>query len=323
MARLRDTPDDLFALAGRASAELGLPLEFVEKDFWVTELLRSVARPIDDAYVVFKGGTSLSKAHGLLERFSEDVDVLVVVTRAFDKGFGKGSVDRILKAICSRAGEDLGVAQEDQTLEGTGKGEHRDVRYSFPTRVRETVMRRGVLLEMGVRGAPNPSSPRTIRSLISDYAVGDLRLPDTEYEEFRPFDVRVLDPTRTLFEKLAILHHLASTYPDSATELIRAARHLYDVVKLVTSLTVRAALAEHPGLAEELASDIGAVSQSWGWAHTPRPTGGYAASPAFDATAACQEAIAAGWDTIRPLIYGDVPTLEQCREAVHEVAQLL
>ena len=323
MARLRDAPDDLFALTGRASDELRLPLEFVEKDFWITELLRSVARPIDHAYVVFKGGTSLSKAYGLIERFSEDVDVLVVVTRAFDKGFGKGSVDRILKAICSRAGEDLGVAQEDQSLEGAGKGEHRDVRYSFPTRLKETVVRRGVLLEMGVRGSPSPNSPRIIRSLISDYAVRALGFPDTEYEEFLPFDVRVLDPTRTLFEKLAILHHLASTYPDSATELVRAARHLYDVVKLMTSPTVRAALAEHPGLAEALASDIGAVSQTWGWAHTPRPTGGYAVSPAFNGAAPCREAISAGWDAIRPLIYGDVPTLEQCRQAVHEVAQYL
>jgi predicted nucleotidyltransferase component of viral defense system len=61
MARLREHPDDLFALVAQASEALGLPLEFVEKDFWITELLRSVARPVDDAYVVFKGGTSLSR----------------------------------------------------------------------------------------------------------------------------------------------------------------------------------------------------------------------------------------------------------------------
>src|SRR6266540_4838723 len=101
VARLRENPEDLFALVGRASEGLGLPVEFVEKDFWITELLRSVARPVDDAFVVFKGGTSLSKAFGLIERFSEDVDILLVVTRAFDKTFGKGSVDKIVKSIRS------------------------------------------------------------------------------------------------------------------------------------------------------------------------------------------------------------------------------
>lgn len=323
MARLRDAPDDLFGLVGRANGELKLPLEFVEKDFWITELLRSVARPIEDAYVVFKGGTSLSKAYGLIERFSEDVDVLVVVTRAFGKDFGKGSVDKILKGICLRVAEDLGLGQDDQTLEGSGKGEHRNVRYRYPTPLEATVVQAGVLLEMGVRGGPNPSSTRAIRSLVSEYAIGPLGLPETEYEEFAAFDVEVLSPERTLFEKLAILHHLATNYPDSGVELRRAARHLYDVFKLLTSMPVRASLTGRPELAIELASDIDAVSQKWEFAHTPRPPGGYATSPAFDASHPCQAAVAAGWTSIQPLIYGKVPSLEECRLSVHEFADLV
>ncbi len=173
--------------------------------------------------MVFKGGTSLSKAFGLIERFSEDVDVLVVVTRVLSKDFGKGSIDKILKAICLRAGEDLGLGEPDQILEGSGKGEHRNVRYRYPTPLEATVVQAGVLLEMGVRGGPNPSSPRSIRSFISAYAVGSLGLLETEYEEFAAFDVQVLNPERTLFEKLAILHHLASNYPESEIELRRAA----------------------------------------------------------------------------------------------------
>lgn len=239
MVRLREHPDDLFALVGQASEALGLPLEFVEKDFWIIELLRSVARPVDDAYVVFKGGTSLSKAFGLIERFSEDVDVLVVVTRAYTKDFGKGSVDKILKLICSRSGEDLGVGEGDQALEGSGKGEHRNVRYRYPTPVAASVVQPGVLLEMGVRGGPDPSSRRTIRSFVSQHATGSLGLPETEYDELTAVDIEVLNPERTLFEKLAILHHLASNYPQSEDELRGAARHLYDTYKLLTDSGVR------------------------------------------------------------------------------------
>ncbi len=87
MTLLRDSPDDLLALCGAAADSLGIPEPaFVEKDFWVVELLRSVVRPLDlepvnnipcSATVRFKGGTSLSKAFGLIKRFSEDVDILV------------------------------------------------------------------------------------------------------------------------------------------------------------------------------------------------------------------------------------------------------
>jgi predicted nucleotidyltransferase component of viral defense system len=55
-----------------------IPVEFVEKDFWVTELLRAVVSEaaVSCAVAIFKGGTSLSKAYRIIERFSEDVDIL-------------------------------------------------------------------------------------------------------------------------------------------------------------------------------------------------------------------------------------------------------
>jgi hypothetical protein len=323
MARLREAPDDLFALVGRASEGLELPQEFVEKDFWITELLRSVGQPVDYAYIVFKGGTSLSKAFGLIERFSEDVDILLVVTRAFDKTFGKRSVDKIVKSICSRARDDLGLGEEDLVLEGSETGIHRNVRYRYPPRLTPRVVRPGVLLQMGVRGGPDPRSRRTIRSFIGQFATETLGLSEDEYEEFATVEVEVLNPERTLFEKLALLYHLASQYPESADELRQATRHLYDVFKLMTNPELRSVLESRPGLAAELASDIDGISQKWGWAYTDRPAEGYATSPIFDPSHSCQEALTAGWASMRPLIYGEVPTLEQCRTSAHETADLL
>ena len=102
--------DELFALCGAAAAQLGIPdPAFVEKDFWVVELLRSIVRPIDlapvgdvpcSAAVRFKGGTSLSKAFGFIKRFSEDVDILVEC-----EGYGAGAREkRLLRPLCERAG---------------------------------------------------------------------------------------------------------------------------------------------------------------------------------------------------------------------------
>jgi hypothetical protein len=113
---LRDAPDDLFALSSAAADWLGIPdPAFVEKDFWVVELLRSVVRPLDlapvgdvpcSAAVRFKGGTSLSKAFGLIKRFSEDVDILVEC-----EGYGASARDkRLLRPLCDRAGNDLGLS---------------------------------------------------------------------------------------------------------------------------------------------------------------------------------------------------------------------
>lgn len=80
--RLVDDPEGVSVLAVSVAEKTGIPAAHVEKDFWVTEVLRGIAEAATtrDIEIVFKGGTSLSKAFGLVERFSEDVDVLVVLS---------------------------------------------------------------------------------------------------------------------------------------------------------------------------------------------------------------------------------------------------
>lgn len=74
----RQNPGDLRALFANVSAKTGLSAAIVEKDFWVCWLLDGLfGRSPWRNRMAFKGGTSLSKAHGLLERFSEDVDIIL------------------------------------------------------------------------------------------------------------------------------------------------------------------------------------------------------------------------------------------------------
>ena len=74
----RQSPGDLRALFSNVSAKTGLSAAIVEKDFWVCWLLDYLfgLSPWRNR-MSFKGGTSLSKAHGLIERFSEDVDLIL------------------------------------------------------------------------------------------------------------------------------------------------------------------------------------------------------------------------------------------------------
>lgn len=95
---LQTTPDFADALLATAQA-LNLPEAFVEKDYWVTTVLRALSNSPYREAIVFKGGTALSKAYGLVQRFSEDVDLAVTddVTRTNSKT--KSLVDQAAKHI--------------------------------------------------------------------------------------------------------------------------------------------------------------------------------------------------------------------------------
>lgn len=58
-----------------ASAQLQLPAYAIEKDWWVVQTLRLIYEMEAGRHLLFKGGTSLSKAWGLIDRFSEDIDL--------------------------------------------------------------------------------------------------------------------------------------------------------------------------------------------------------------------------------------------------------
>jgi len=97
--RLFEHPD--FEQAVIRAAEhfrpLGLREAIIEKDYYVTETLRIIEQTAGPE-IIFKGGTSLSKGWGLIQRFSEDIDIFVDPT-AFDPPLGKKGIDRELKKL--------------------------------------------------------------------------------------------------------------------------------------------------------------------------------------------------------------------------------
>jgi hypothetical protein len=321
---LRHHPDDLFALVGATGEHLGLDPAFVEKDFWVTELLRSLSRPLSengdgqDVTVVFKGGTSLSKVYQLVDRFSEDVDVLLVY-----EGVGSGQRDRVLKYLCERVGADLDLDSDACRLSASTRGVKRNVRYHYPRRMPSPVITEGVLLEMGIRGGSEPNAVHALRSLIADHGieiVGDS--PDT-WAEYEPVEIAVLGAERTLVEKLSLLHGRALRLDDEPEALIGAGRHYYDICRLLCSADVRQRLESLPGGVATLAEDIEARSQAAGLPSGPRPAGGFGMSPAFLRDSPAGEAGNAAYETAAGLIWGQIPTFDDCLAIVHEFGGLL
>lgn len=328
MDLLRDSPDDLFALCGATADAIGIDVAFVEKDFWVVELLRSVVKPLHlepvnnmpaSATVMFKGGTSLSKAYDLIKRFSEDIDILLKI-----EGYGTNAREnRVLLPICDRARDDLGLASDQVTMLPYRTGVNRIADYAYPSRAGSAAIRAAVRLEMGIRGGTMPGTQRrTIGSYIAHY-ISSAGI-DADYEELAPVEVEVIAPVRTLAEKLALLHHAgceaAKGNPES---LQRAGRHVYDVHQLLSSPDVVAALSTPGQTLDVLAADVDAKSAEFRWPYTPRPDHGYAASIVFEASGPVRDLAAYSYEQALSLVWGEQPTFEQCMAKVRESGSLL
>jgi len=329
--QLRSAPDDLQALVDAAALLLGLPQAFIEKDFWVVEVLRSAmkARTIPDksgadlpVTAVFKGGTSLSRAFGIIHRFSEDVDLLI----GFPDECSTKAKDKFLKAICNEIRTHLGLDGDHEKLEGSSTGVKRNMRYYFPASYGSPAITEGVLLEMGTRGGTFPTETRHIRSLAAEYAIDVLNEPESAYEEFAAVPVRVLAPERTLLEKLALVHDAVTRLPEQSAQaaLERGGRHFYDIHCLLNDDRVVSALAEagKDGVAR-LVADIGDHSTAASFPFTERPAEGYAASRAFSPDEESLPHLERSYQLATALIYGDAPTLKECLATVRSAAHLI
>lgn len=315
--RLVEDPDAVAVLASTVSDRTGIPAAHIEKDFWVTEVLRGVvaAAAAADVEVVFKGGTSLSKAFGLIERFSEDVDVLVVLPANDSNGVR----DRVLKAIVDGAAKAAGVAATP-VPEATSKGVKRGARFHYrPGDDPNTAgLTPGVFLELGSRGGGMPATPLEVSSIIAVHAADEI----AGAEEATPVVVRVQAPWRTLVEKLVLLHTAHSG--DDPTAAIRGARHFCDVHQLVVRPEIIAGIHEC-GVAI-LARDVCTYSRAADMPAIDRPTGGFASSPAFNdgpyiaaARAEYEQRVLAQllWPS------ASKPTFDDCVEAVRQRASHL
>lgn len=253
VARLPGTDRaDLFTSAARRR---GLTAAIIEKDFWVCWTLKRVFTLTDPpAGLLFKGGTSLSKVFGVIERFSEDVDL------SFDRaglGFGGDSDplnaptgkrrkhglealsetcrrvvrERLLPQLARAVGETLGesapVTWQLELADDDPDGQTLLFRYPAGTGLRSAdepaYVRPVVRLEIGARSDHWPAVEATVMSYAAAEFPGAFREPGCR--------VRVLAAERTFWEKATVLHmwHHA---PIDKKFRDRQSRHYYDVVRL-------------------------------------------------------------------------------------------
>lgn len=245
-----------------AGARLNLFEIAVEKDFWVCWILRKLFElPEWGEHLSFKGGTSLSKCWNLIERFSEDIDI--VIDRGV-LGFGGGNApetapskkqttkrlkelkeacqqtirDRIqpalIEAISSELPGDLEWALEPDPDDPDGQ----TLLLVYPTAFPEQAayLRRAVKIEMGARSDTDPAESIDIRPYVSDAFPDLLSEPGAR--------VRSVLPRRTFWEKAMLLHE-ETFRPEAKRRGEAMARHYYDLYRLILA-----------GIGDESARDL-------------------------------------------------------------------
>ncbi len=284
---------DRAALFGETGASRGVVDTIIEKDFWVCWTLRRLfEQPEDAPTLVFKGGTSLSKAFNAIRRFSEDIDL------SFDRadlgytgnrdpekeGLSRKKVgqliddlvrdvelhiaEKLLPALRASIVRQLGEPTNGEwSLEIDG-ADAQTVNFHYPTALAAAeyesmrYITPRVKLEFGARGDPWPTEERVIRPYAADDYPNFFENPDST--------VVVLSARRTFWEKATALHAEAHRPAESSTPQYFS-RHYYDLAMLLDTDEGKAAATDFE-LLEQVAKHKAIFFRS-GWASydTARP----------------------------------------------------
>jgi len=320
-ASARDRLDLFLTAANR----LGAPIGNVEKDFWVCWTLDTLYHrlPENRPRLLFKGGTSLSKAYDLIQRFSEDIDITVFREdldqaatiedlQALSNKQRRRRLDAIRDAcrayIVGPLKEGLAAALAEDTS-GLGRidvdaddpdGQTLLVWYPEVEPRDGAYVRPAVRIESGGKSALDPHQHVVIRPYVADDAPGfDLTVPN----------VTTIDPGRTFWDKVVIVHGLRRWYERRGTlrqEGQRVSRHYYDLHCLMASDIGRAALA-NPELAADCVQHARMFFDRPDYHLASATPGSFAIAP----MAGMIEALRRDYSNTAAMIFGTAPTFDE------------
>ena len=236
----------------RVQAENRLQLQIIEKDWWVTAVLRALFSLPYSEHISFKGGTNLSKCWNLIERFSEDADI--AIDREY-LGFGgtlsKTQIsDKLRRAACSFVRETLQYDLTDKLIENgiladkfkvnvnitpvtTTDPEIIEVEYKSVFNTLPYI-RSKVIIEVSGRSMNESIASVELSSFIDNI------FTNAPFAEPK-FEVRAVVPERTFLEKIFLLHEEFSK-PSDLVRTERMSRHLYDIAQIMNTPIAEKAL---------------------------------------------------------------------------------
>jgi len=319
------------AAAGRAGQAV-----ILEKDFWVSWLLGLLFdQPELAPHLVFKGGTSLSKVFGVIDRFSEDIDLCLVPefvgadAAAFDALGSRVKRDAAVldmqrlcankaqavvlplleQAIAQRLGEAPAGHWLRYELDVDAKSPIIYFAYPTPQQGGFAYVAREVKLELGTLTDQQPTERHPVRPLLADAFPALF--------EGWACDVTALALQRTFWEKATILHAEFHRPPKSPTP-DRYARHYFDMVKLLGHAQVANFLADKAQC--ERVVDWKSRVFARGWARYDLARQGSFRLVPHEAR---KTALAQDYATMRPMFMSEPPPFAELMERLAEAEQSL
>ncbi len=236
---------------GVAAASSGRPLHLLDKDVWLVWILEVLFRAPFSNHLVFKGGSSLSKAYRIINRFSEDVDLTYDI-RALAPDLVAGDIEplppnrsqekRWTKEIRTRLPLWIGaqvvpviasaLSEHGLSAELSMDGEKVFIEYE-PLATGSGYTRSAVMLEFGARSTGDPWESRPIWCDAAEH------LPSVV---FPTAVARVMRPERTFWEKATAIHAFCGQGEFRGGD--RFARHWHDLTRLDRSGTAKTAIAD-------------------------------------------------------------------------------
>ena len=220
MAWLHESKEDFLDAVNLAAEKYGVLPTVVEKDYYVTMILRGLSQRLD--YVVFKGGTSLSKCHKVIKRFSEDIDITI------DRKLSQGQMKKLKAAIKAIAeGLSLRIPNIDQTRSRRSYNRY-ILEYDSVLLESDDAVQTAVLMETSFAEVSFPTVLLSVHSYVGDMMFEEAPDQMSEYQ-LDLFEMKVQDIDRTLADKVFAI---CDYYMQKRVK--KHSRHIYDIYKLLS-----------------------------------------------------------------------------------------
>lgn len=196
----------------------GLEPEIIEKDYYVTMILKKLAERYD--FIVFKGGTSISKCHRVISRFSEDIDITI------DSDLSQGQKRKLKYGIVDIAAE-LGMTIPNLDSVRSRRDYNRyELAYNSVLEKLSDTVKTEVLMETSFTEVSFPTVQLPVHSYISDLFMEEAPEAMKQYD-LDLFNMKVQGLDRTLIDKVfAICDYFLNN------NVTKHSRHIYDIYKL-------------------------------------------------------------------------------------------
>ncbi len=222
---------ELFKDAIIATSQLkGIAEIYVEKDYWITLALYSIFSDEIGKSCIFKGGTALSKCHHLIDRFSEDIDIVLLKQDDESSNQLKNKLKKVTKIV----GEHIPEIE----IEGitNKKGMIRKTVHNYPKMFDGLFgqIRDNLIVEATWLGSFEPYGKGKVNSLTYEMMIEKNQQQTADKYGLNPFDVNVLSPKRTFCEKIMSLVRFSYT-ENPIEDLNNKIRHIYDLNRMLNN----------------------------------------------------------------------------------------